>query len=407
MLEIGLSSGALFPTTPTELAPNRAAELGLTAVELLLQTAGEYDPAFLRKTASAARDAGVRIHALHTFQPLHPLFSAYPRRTDEALELMRRAAEGASICGATAIIWHGASRDEARGGDIWPRFLERTGQITEICAGAGVTLALENVSWCVLSSVRDLIRFRSELDELPGGDAIGFAFDPFQALEAGANPFMILNAMEGRVVDVHLSDGHEQNPAARHLLPGLGELPWPALIRAIAASGYAGPMMIEAPVRDQSAVDQVRALLDPLVAAARASADPCSDPLPAGVREGIELFNRAKYYEAHEVIEHEWHAERRPIRRLYQGILQIGVGFHHARGGNHRGAVVLLTDGIAKVSDFLPTCSGIDTARLATESQRCLDEIIALGPDQLGAFNWSIVPTIEVRAEPPGVETPG
>src|SRR5688500_9098901 len=115
MLEIGLSSGALFPAVPTEQAPDRAAELGLTSVEVLLQTAGEYDAAFLQKTAAAARDAEVRIHALHTFQPLHPLFSLYSRRTDEALDLMRRAVDGAAVCGAGVIVWHGASRDEARG----------------------------------------------------------------------------------------------------------------------------------------------------------------------------------------------------------------------------------------------------------------------------------------------------
>lgn len=396
MLEIGLSSGALYPTTATEHVPERAAELGLTAVELMLQTAGEYDVAFLRGVAATARDAGVRIHALHTFQPLHPLFSPYSRRTNEALELMRRAVEGAVSCGAELIVWHGASRNEARGGDIWPRFLERTGQIAELCGDAGIRLALENVSWCVLSSVRDLLRFRSCLDELPGSDSVGFAFDPFQALEAGANPFMILAAMEGRIVDAHLSDGQEHDRAARHLLPGDGDLPWPALLRAIAASGYAGPMMIEAPVSAKADVDKVRALLGPLIAAARATADPCAERLPAGVREGIDLFNRGEFYEAHEVIEHEWHAERRPIRRLYQGVLQIGIGFHHARGGNHRGALLLLTDGIAKVSEFLPECAGVDTARLAIDAQVCLDQITALGPDRLAELDWSTVPTIEV-----------
>jgi uncharacterized protein len=396
VLEIGLSSGALFPTFPTEQAPDRAAELGLTSVELLLQTVGEYDAGFLQSTAAAARDAGVRIHALHTFQPLHPLFSPYPRRTEEALELMRRAVDGAVTCGAEAIVWHGASRNETRDGDIWPRFLDRTGQIAKICAEAGIRLALENVSWCVLSSVRETLRFRGHFDELPASDAIGFAFDPFQAHEASANPFMLLAAMEGRIVDVHLSDGREHDPTARHLLPGEGDLPWPALIRAVAACGYAGPMMIEAPLPDRAAVDRVRALLDPLIAATDPSADPCAAPLPVGVKAGIDLFNRGEFYEAHEVIEHEWHAERRPIRRLYQGILQIGVGFHHARGGNHRGAGLLLTDGIAKVSEFLPACGGVDTARLAGESQACLDEIIGLGPDRLAEFDWSRVPTISV-----------
>src|SRR4029453_15622378 len=71
-----------------------------------------------------------------------------------------------------------------------------------------------------------------------------FSFDPFQADEAGANPFMILSAMEGRVFDVHLSDRREHDPGNRHLPPGEGDLPWPALLRAIAGT-YSGPLMLE------------------------------------------------------------------------------------------------------------------------------------------------------------------
>ena len=77
---------------------------------------------------------------------------------------------------------------------------------------------------------------------------------------------------------------------------------------------------------------------------------------PARVLEGIRLFNDGEYYECHEVIEHEWHAETRPIRRLYQGILQIGVGFLHIKRGNHTGALLLLNDGIEKTSEFTPAC---------------------------------------------------
>jgi uncharacterized protein len=120
----------------------------------------------------------------------------------------------------------------------------------------------------------------------------------------------------------------------------------------------------------------------------------CDGALPPGVLEGIHLFNERKFYECHEVIEHEWHAERGPIRNLYQGILQIGVGFHHARGGNHRGAILLLTDGIEKTSRFLPVCRQIDTARLVRESQHCLDQIVALGPDKLSEFDWDLVPLV-------------
>jgi predicted metal-dependent hydrolase len=226
---------------------------------------------------------------------------------------------------------------------------------------------------------------------------LGFVFDPFQAAEAGANPFLVLAAMLDRVVDVHLSDFRAEDPAARHLPPGEGDLPWSALIRAIAAS-YSGPMMIEGSLtEDEDALDRVQARLTPLIRSLSEETDACAGAPPAGVMEGVRLFNKRQFYECHEEIEHEWHAERRPIRNLYQGILQIGVGFHHIRGGNHRGAVLLLTDGIEKTSRFLPSCLGIDTARLVAESQTCLDQVISLGPERLDTFDWNLVPSVHVE----------
>ena len=395
-LRLGLSSGALYPGIPTEDAPARAAALGLRDLEPLVQTAGEYDPAFLDQLAHACRANGVRVPVLHTFQSLHPVMTGYQRRTDEAITLFQRAIDGAVALGASAVLWHGPRREEMGGEGAWDQLMAIVGELAARCAASGVRLAMENVSWCALATVRDLMLFNARLAELPGdaAAAVGYAFDPFQAAEAEANPMMVLAAMEGRLLDVHLSDRRETDPAARHQLPGEGDLPWPALVRGVAASGFRGPMILEAAVPDAGSVAHVRELLTPLIAAAEERADPCGEPSPPGVAEGIALFNRGLFYEAHEVIEHEWHAERRPIRRLYQGILQIGVGLHHARGGNHRGAVLLLTDGIAKTRGFLPSCQGIDTARLVVEAEWCLAEVVRLGPDSLSTFDWDRVPTI-------------
>ncbi len=96
----------------------------------------------------------------------------------------------------------------------------------------------------------------------------------------------------------------------------------------------------------------------------------CAGPAPEGLTEGIRLFNAREYYECHEVLEAIWRDERDPIRYLYQGILQIGVGLHHLRNGNFRGASLLLHDGIDKTSRFTPTCMGIDTDALCEQSQR-------------------------------------
>jgi hypothetical protein len=131
-----------------------------------------------------------------------------------------------------------------------------------------------------------------------------------------------------------------------------------------------------------------------LTALASERDDPCAGEPPPGVVEGIRLFNQREFYACHEVIEHEWHAERRPIRRLYQGILQIGVGFHHALSGNHRGALLLLGDGIEKTADFLPFCLGIETDLLVTQARSCLDRLTELGPDHLGEWDVDAIPVI-------------
>src|SRR6266542_3604300 len=63
----------------------------------------------------------------------------------------------------------------------------------------------------------------------------------------------------------------------------------------------------------------------------------CDEAPPRQLLEAIEQFNRGEYFEQHETLELLWRDERREIRRLYQGILQIGVAFHHLRRLNHHG----------------------------------------------------------------------
>jgi hypothetical protein len=68
------------------------------------------------------------------------------------------------------------------------------------------------------------------------------------------------------------------------------------------------------------------------------TADPCSEPLPAGVIHGLEEFNAGQYFEQHETLELVWRAEMRPVRELYRGILQIGVACLQIERGNAVGA---------------------------------------------------------------------
>jgi predicted metal-dependent hydrolase len=122
----------------------------------------------------------------------------------------------------------------------------------------------------------------------------------------------------------------------------------------------------------------------------------CNEAPPALMLEGIAQFNRGEYFEQHETLELLWRAERREVRRLYQGILQIGVAFHHLRRRNHHGTVYMLTRGAQYLAPFAPRCQGVDVRTLIADAASALLEVQRLGPDRLADFNWQLVPVIRL-----------
>lgn len=126
----------------------------------------------------------------------------------------------------------------------------------------------------------------------------------------------------------------------------------------------------------------------------------CQERPPALLRHGIEQFNRGEFFEQHETLESLWLEESRPIRRLYQGILQIGVAMFHIQRGNHHGAVYMLTRGRGYLQPFAPTCQEVDVTNLRGQAARVLDEVERLGPDRLGLFDWSLAPRVRAVSAP-------
>src|SRR5438876_12385638 len=122
----------------------------------------------------------------------------------------------------------------------------------------------------------------------------------------------------------------------------------------------------------------------------------CSEPPPAALLEGIEQFNRGDYFEQHETLELLWRAEPRDVRRLYQGILQIGVAFHHLHRKNHHGTVYMLTRGSQYLAPFAPRCQRVDVEALLAAAAAALREVERLGPNRLGDFDWTLAPTVRL-----------
>jgi uncharacterized protein len=119
------------------------------------------------------------------------------------------------------------------------------------------------------------------------------------------------------------------------------------------------------------------------------------EELPDLVLEGIEEFNRGEFFECHEYLEEAWMQESGRVRYLYQGILQVGIGFYHLENGNWRGATGLLRNGTIRLKEFEPVTLGVDVAKLVRESERCLQELESLGRERISEFDVSQIPKVE------------
>jgi predicted metal-dependent hydrolase len=84
-----------------------------------------------------------------------------------------------------------------------------------------------------------------------------------------------------------------------------------------------------------------------------------------GLRRGVELFNGARYWDAHEVWEHEWMPDRKgPEAGFYKGLIQVAAGCLHYTRGNRRGAVNKWRSGADYLRPYLPEHRGISVAAI-------------------------------------------
>jgi predicted metal-dependent hydrolase len=79
---------------------------------------------------------------------------------------------------------------------------------------------------------------------------------------------------------------------------------------------------------------------------------------------GISLFNRAAFFEAHEVLEDVWRAAPVPEKKFFQGLIQIAVGLHHYGNGNLVGARSLLARAARNLGAYPETFGGIQLTQL-------------------------------------------
>jgi predicted metal-dependent hydrolase len=93
-----------------------------------------------------------------------------------------------------------------------------------------------------------------------------------------------------------------------------------------------------------------------------------------GLRRGVELFNGGRYWDAHEVWEHEWMPDRKgPEGAFYKGLIQVAAGCLHYSRHNRRGAVNKWRSGADYLRPYLPEHRGISVAPLVSSVDGFLD----------------------------------
>jgi len=117
-------------------------------------------------------------------------------------------------------------------------------------------------------------------------------------------------------------------------------------------------------------------------------------------RQGIIEFNQGHYFEQHEYFEEAWKAEARPIRDLYQGILQIGLAFLQMERNNWRGAIKMFQRGFPYLSDLPPVCRGIHLAPFRASVTDIYADVMALGPEAMDEFDSKRLPRLETGDHP-------
>src|SRR5215475_10743314 len=124
-----------------------------------------------------------------------------------------------------------------------------------------------------------------------------------------------------------------------------------------------------------------------------------TDEPPPELLHGIEQFNHREYFECHETLEGIWIKEPRPIRTLYKGILQVGVGCYHLLRGNYRGAIIKLDSGARYLDPFAPRCLGVDVARLIADARTLHSALTQLGPEQFREVDLRLLPIITYEGQ--------
>jgi uncharacterized protein len=116
-------------------------------------------------------------------------------------------------------------------------------------------------------------------------------------------------------------------------------------------------------------------------------------------QKGLEAFNSAHFYQAHELWEEVWLETLNPDKKFLQGLIQVAAAFHHHSRANLQGTRNLLREGLLKLECFPEVHGGLEIAPLRETVREWLADL-----DAKENSRKSNIPRIRVyRGERPSI----
>lgn len=244
-LRVGLSTGAFWRSPLRDcLEPIRNA--GFRRIEVCSAPShlDYHDPAACLAAAGRIRELGLEVHSFHApFAERIDISAIDAGARDAAVREISRAAEAAASLGARYFVLHpgpettGVPRDERL--DRMDCAVEALDRIAWRAGELGVGLVLENMLPHLFAGhVRDLLWLLGGL----ASTNVGVCLDTGHAFLSG-DLRHVAHKLAGHLWMVHASDNRGNRDD--HLPPGEGSIPWPDLLRQLAAAHFSGVFILE------------------------------------------------------------------------------------------------------------------------------------------------------------------
>lgn len=254
-MKIGVSSASLYPLHAEDAFRELAAR-GIKTTELFANSTCEAQEPVVSDIESTIRANGMELVSFHPFSsPMESvfLFSTYDRRIEEMLELYSGFFRTMQRIGARIFVLHGAILSSKCTPE---HYFRQFRLLAETGREYGITVAQENVSYCLSGSLDFLKMMKREL-----GDHAKFVLDLKQSRRSHADAFDYVRELRESIVHLHISDGDGD----RDCLPvGQGRFDFRRLMQEMSAIGFNGAYIVELYRDNYDSFDRLRESVDRL-----------------------------------------------------------------------------------------------------------------------------------------------